>query len=87
MAKGHITIDYRYKSTTEMIQAALIAKFKHRGGNGFMCRGCRNKSSARKFTKGRGTLYACNLCGSRWGSLVKDTGSLPDIRKGRGRVC
>lgn len=72
MAKKHsTTIDYRYKNTTDMIKAALIAGFKHRGGKGFMCRGCHHKSSARKFTKGRGTLYACNLCGARWGSLIK----------------
>lgn len=71
MAKVHITIDYIYKSTTEMIKAALIAGFKHIGGTGFACRGCNHKSSARKFTKNKGTLYACNLCGTRWGSLVK----------------
>ena len=73
MAKKYsIAIDYRYKNTAEMIKAAIIAGFKHIGGTGFACRGCKHKSSARKFTKNKGTLYACNLCGTRWGSLIKE---------------
>lgn len=70
MAKQPIRIVDTYKSTTDMIKAAIDVEFKHIGGNGFLCKNCGNKKSVRKFTKNRGTLYGCNLCGARYGSLV-----------------
>lgn len=71
MAKTTIRIVDAYKSTTAMIKAAITAGLTHTGGNGFLCRNCGDKKAARKFTQGRGTLYGCNSCGARWGSLIK----------------
>jgi len=71
MAKTVIKFGRKYKYASEMITAATEAGFKHVGGRGFVCKNCKNKSSARKFTKGRATFYACNKCRARWGSLVK----------------
>lgn len=73
MAKSIIILVDTYKDTSTMIKAAIKVGFKHLGGNGFLCKNCGAKKSARKFTQGRGTLYGCNLCGARWGSLVRKT--------------
>lgn len=72
MAKQSIRVAIKYKSTSYMIKAAIKAGLKHIGGNGFLCKNCGDKRSAHKFTKGRGTVYGCNLCGARWGSLIKE---------------
>lgn len=64
------TVD-KYKNTSDMIKAAIAAGFKHIGGNGLLCKNCGDKKSARKFTMDKGTIYGCNLCGARWGSLIK----------------
>lgn len=72
MANTIIKIVDKYKDTSDMIKAAIAAGLKHIGGNGFLCKNCGNKKSVRKFTKGRGTIYGCNLCGARWGSLIKE---------------
>lgn len=69
--KPIIRFTTKYKSTTEMIKAAIAAGFKHIGGNSLLCKNCGDKKSARKFTKGKSTLYGCNTCGARWGSLIK----------------
>ena len=71
MAKSTIILVDTYKDTSTMIKAAIKVGFKHLGGNGFLCKNCGDKKSARKFTQGRGTLYGCNSCGARWGSLIK----------------
>lgn len=72
MAKSIIRlVDTSYKDTSTMIKAAIKAGFKHTGGKGYLCRYCGDDGSVRKFTMGRGTIYGCNLCGARWGSLIK----------------
>ena len=71
MSKPIIRIVDTYKSTTDMIKAAIAAELKHVGGNGFLCKNCGDKKSARKFTKGRSIMFGCNKCGARWGSLIK----------------
>lgn len=77
MAKSTIILVDIYKYTSTMIEAGLKAGFKHLGGNGFLCKNCGDKRAARKFTKGRGTLYGCNQCGARWGSLIKEAPTKP----------
>lgn len=66
-----IIVEKEYKYTEDMIKAAIAVGFKHFGGNGLLCKNCGDKKSARKFTKGKGTLYGCNKCGARWGTLIK----------------
>jgi len=65
--KSIIKTAIKYKDTTEMIKTAIVAGLKHIGGDGLLCKNCGNKSSAHKFTKGRSTMYGCNLCGARLG--------------------
>ena len=71
MTKPIIKLSIKYKDNNSMIKAAIDAGFKHIGGYGLLCKNCGNKKSTRKFTKGKGTMYGCNLCGARWGSLIK----------------
>lgn len=71
MTKQTILIGKEYKYLSDMIQAAIKAGFKHVAGGGFACKKCKRKYSARKFLKGRGTLFACNKCRARWGNFIK----------------
>jgi hypothetical protein len=71
MAKTVIKFGAVYKYQSDMIKAAIEAGFKHVSGRGFACRNCGHKYSVRKFLKGRATMYACNKCRARWGSVVK----------------
>lgn len=77
--KPIIVMSIKYKNTTEMIKAAIAIGLKHKGGNGFLCKNCGDKRSTRKFTEGRGTIYGCNKCGARWGSLIKATDIPPTV--------
>ncbi len=61
----------KYRFTSEMIAAGKKLGYDHKKTNGLKCHKCGDHNNVRKFTLGRGTYYACNKCGARWGSLVK----------------
>lgn len=71
MAETAIKMHNPYKFASDMIKVAIEAGFKHTAGKGFTCKHCKCKDSVRKFLKNKGTVYACHVCGARWGSLVK----------------
>lgn len=66
MDRRHTCFGKFYESTEAMIKAATGFGFRHCGGRGFVCKYCKNKSSARKFILGNIWVYACNKCGARW---------------------
>lgn len=71
--KSHIYIQTvkKYEKEMNMVKTIIDKGFKLSVGFGmFKCKNC-NNYSAFKFLKNRSTMYACNLCGTRWGSLIK----------------
>lgn len=53
-----------YKYTSDMVKEAIANGYKHTGGRGFVCKGCKSKNSMRKFTKNGHITHACK-CGYR----------------------
>lgn len=66
MERKRIQFGRVYTSTEAMVKAAVGFGFRHCGGRGFVCKYCKDRSSARKFILDKIQVYACNKCGARW---------------------